>query len=71
MAPGCGAGYTANIADHTVRKYGLTGNEGVRQGNYDVSCNGASCSSDTVNYYYNILGGLLIKDPAVTQSCTP
>lgn len=66
-----GSGYTASIADQTVRKYSLSGTEGDRAGSYDVNCVGAGCAAGEVNYYYGKKNALWIKDPAVPNSCTP
>jgi hypothetical protein len=66
-----GAGYTANIADNTLRKYTLLGTEGDRAGGYTVNCAGAGCATGEVRYYYGTKNALWIDDPAVPNSCTP
>jgi len=66
-----GAGYSANIADHTTRKFSLTGSESARTGTYGVGCEGAGCAAEEVTYYYGSSNSLWIDDPAVPNSCTP
>jgi hypothetical protein len=66
-----GTGYSAYIADNTLRKYTLSGSEGARAGGYDVGCVGAGCAAEDVSYYYGTSNYLWINDPAVPNSCTP
>jgi len=66
-----GSGYSATVADGTIRTYSVTGSESARAGRYDVSCSGASCASQSVGYNYGTKGTLWIDDPAVPNSCAP
>jgi len=66
-----GTGYTANIADSTLRKYALSGKESARTGSYAVGCAGAGCATGDVTYFYGTSNSLWINDPAVANSCTP